>query len=65
MRLLKAYLERYFNTIKLNFGHFDNYHMQGLNLSTDFKDKMRQIYLVLGHNLKKMVNYLVLQTTMQ
>ena len=39
--------------------------MQGLNLSTDFKDKMRQIYLVLGHNLKKMVNYLVLQTTMQ
>ncbi len=42
----KAYLERYFATIKRNFGDFDNYLMQGLNLPADFKDKMRQIYLV-------------------
>ena len=42
----KSYLERYFSAIKQNYGDFDNYLIKGLDLPSDFKSKMRQIYLV-------------------
>lgn len=42
----KSYLERYFSAIRQNYGDFDNYLINGLNLPSDFKSKMRQIYLV-------------------
>ncbi len=42
----RSYLERYFSTVKENYGDFDHYFVDGLGLPSDFKDQMQKIYLV-------------------
>lgn len=42
----KQYLERYFTSVKKHYDNFDRYFTAGLNLPSDFKERMQQIYLV-------------------
>ena len=42
----RQYLERYFETVKKNYGDFDQYFVKGLDLPADFKEQMQKIYLV-------------------
>ncbi|MCT6866333.1 MAG: tyrosine-protein phosphatase, partial [Lactobacillus panisapium] len=42
----RQYLERYFETVKKNYGDFDRYFVEGLDLPADFKEQMQKIYLV-------------------
>lgn len=42
----RQYLERYFQTIAKNYGDFNRYFTEGLQLPTDFKARMQEIYLV-------------------
>jgi len=42
----RQYLERYFETVQKNYGDFDRYFVEGLDLPADFKEQMQKIYLV-------------------